>query len=97
MNTMAQGITAILTNIFTSASKLVFLMLAFTLCISFLMKMITQENFIYLCGSVFSYYFGVAQGSLSSNQQQLPPQPPRDPEALATNTAPAPTPITGVK
>lgn len=104
MNTIAGTITAILTNIFTSASKLVFLMIATTLCVAFFMKLISQENFIYLAGNVFSYYFGVAQGSVGA-QAPLPPQPPRDPEATPTavsvtkteTTTTAPPTVPGVK
>lgn len=106
MNTIANTITAILTNIFTSASKLVFLMIATTLCVAFFMKLISQENFIYLAGNVFSYYFGVAQGSIGA-QTPLPPQPPRDPEATAIaapiqvtetkTTTTAPPTVPGVK
>ena len=80
MSALAGLITAILTNIFTSASKLVFLMIAFTICMGFFMKLITQDNFMYIATSVFSYYFGVAQGTIGA-QSQLQPQPPRDPEA----------------
>lgn len=106
MNTLATTITAILTNIFTSASKLVFLMIATTLCVAFFMKLISQENFIYLAGNVFSYYFGVAQGSVGA-QAPLPPQPPRDPDAIAAapavsvtkteTTTTAPPTVPGVK
>jgi hypothetical protein len=90
MNTVGQTITAILTNIFTSASKLVFLMIATTLCAAFFMKLISQENFIYLAGNVFSYYFGVAQGQVGA-QTPLPPQPPRDPDAIHPEIPPATT------
>ncbi len=84
MSALASTITAILTNIFTSASKLVFLMIAFTICMGFFMKLITQDNFMYIATSVFSYYFGVAQGTIGA---QVPPQQPRDPEAVATMPA----------
>ncbi len=80
MGAISSTINSILNNLFTSASKLVFLMMAVALCIGFFMKLISQENFIYIVGSVFSYYFGVAQGSIGA-QTTLPPQPPRDPEA----------------
>ena len=89
MSTLATTVTAILTNIFTSASKLVFLGMAFTLCLAFLYGKISQENFIFIVGNVFSYYFGVAQGSIGA-QQPLPPQPPRDPDA----TPPVPATVT---
>ncbi len=106
MSAIASTITAILTSIFTSASKLVFLMIAVTVCVGLFNGKISQDNFIYLAVSVFSYYFGVAQGSVGA-QGNLPPQPPRDPEAVAvpvdvvtsktetTTTAPATVP--GVK
>ncbi len=83
MSALAGLITAILTNIFTSASKLVFLAIAFTVCIGFFMKLITQDNFMYIATSVFSYYFGVAQGTIGAQSQLPPPQPPRDTEAAA--------------
>jgi hypothetical protein len=65
MNSVATSITAILTNIFSSASKLVFLMIATTLCIGLFAGKITQDNFIYLAASVFSYYFGLSVGGSS--------------------------------
>ncbi len=108
MSALAGLITAILTNIFTSASKLVFLAIAFTVCIGFFMKLITQDNFMYIATSVFSYYFGVAQGTIGAQSQLPPPQPPRDPEAAATvpaavsvtkteTTTTAPPTVPGVK
>lgn len=105
MSTLANAITAILTNIFSSASKLVFLMIAATLCVGLFTKIISQENFIFLAGNVFSYYFGLTVGTATQ-----PPQPPRDPQALAAGLPPtgmvtsevkttstAPAPIPGVK
>jgi len=107
MSAMATTITAILTNIFTSASKLVFLMIAFTICMGFFMKLITQDNFMYIATSVFSYYFGVAQGTIGAQAQLPPPQPPRDPDAAAVapavsvtkteTTTTAPPTVPGVK
>ena len=80
MGAISSTINSILNNLFTSASKLVFLMIAVTICIGFFTKIIDQDNFMYIAGQVFAYYFGVAQGTIGS-QSNLPPQPPRDPEA----------------
>ncbi len=54
------------TEIFSSASKIVFLMVAFTVCAGFFFKLLTQDNFMYVATSVFSFYFGKAQEKLSS-------------------------------
>lgn len=87
MSELANNITAILTNIFSSASKLVFLMIALTLCVGLFAGKITQDNFIYLAASVFSYYFGLSVGSTST----LPPPVVKPPDG--TPVAPIPTTI----
>lgn len=67
--------SAIVTSIFGSASKLVFLMIALTVCISFLIHFLTQENFMWVVQSVMSFYFGRAAGLATAQ----PPQPSIDP------------------
>lgn len=86
MNTMAAGVVAILTNIFSSASKLVFLLIAITLCVGLFVGKITQDNFIYLAASVFSYYFGLSVGSTTTVTPSAPPH--------AENVPAAPPPVT---
>lgn len=44
-------------NILGSASKLVFLMLALTACVSFFMGMLESKDFMLLAGMAFAFYF----------------------------------------
>jgi len=76
MGATGNVISAILTNIFTSASKLVFLMIAITVCVAFFSNHLTQENFMWVAQSVLSYYFGKSQG-----ESEAKGMPPRDVES----------------
>ncbi|GIW70351.1 MAG: hypothetical protein KatS3mg101_1098 [Patescibacteria group bacterium] len=44
-------------KILTSASKIVFIMLALTACIGFFMKLLEAKDFMVLAGMAFSFYF----------------------------------------
>ena len=44
-------------NIVSSASKIVFILLALTACVAFFMGKLDQNNFMLLAGSAFAFYF----------------------------------------
>lgn len=44
-------------NILNSASKMVFIVLAFTACIAFVLKILPVDQFMLLAISAFSFYF----------------------------------------
>jgi len=44
-------------NIIESASKIVFILLALTACLGFLLGMLPVENFMILISSAFAFYF----------------------------------------
>ena len=46
-----------MTEIFKSASKIVFLMLAFTACIGFFLGKLDAKDFMVLSGMAFGFYF----------------------------------------
>lgn len=50
-------------EIFSSASKLVFLLLTFTACIGFMAQVFPVKDFKDLCLMAFSYYFAIKQVS----------------------------------
>ncbi len=83
-----------LTTIFSSASKIVFLAIAVCVCVGFLSGKLTQDNFMYIATSVFSYYFGVTVGSLPDSGKPMPMPlmpgpsiPPKDEEAAVAQVA----------
>ena len=55
-------------NILSSASKLVFLMLAVTACITFFLGKLESKDFMVLTGMAFSFYFSYK----SDNTNNLP-------------------------
>lgn len=57
-----------MTNIFKSASKVVFLLIALTVCIGFIIGKLPVEHFIGLVSGVFAFYFS---NKGSSNEQYL--------------------------
>ncbi len=60
-------------NILQSASKIVFLMVAFTACISFAMKILEAKDFMVLAMAAFSYYFAIKQpGSQNDSNEKIP-------------------------
>ncbi len=84
---------AAMSAIFSSASKLVFLMIAVTLCAGLFAGKISQDNFIYLAASVFSYYFGLAVGTTTQTPGQptpMPLQPGEEPERVTAIPVAAP-------
>jgi hypothetical protein len=44
-------------KIFASASKIVFLLIAFTACYGFVNGHLTENNFMILAGGVFAFYY----------------------------------------
>lgn len=46
-----------MSNILTSASKIVFIMLALTACISFYLGKLESKDFMVLAGMAFTFYF----------------------------------------
>jgi len=44
-------------RIFSSATKTVFLLIAITLCISFFFWLINGDQFIWIVGMVFAFYY----------------------------------------
>ena len=48
-----------ITEIFTSAAKIVFLMLAFTACIGLFVGKIEPKDFMVLAMAAFSFYFAM--------------------------------------
>lgn len=58
-------------EIWRSASKIVFLMIALTACIGLFLGKITSENFMILATGAFAYYFTKATPSESQIQTTL--------------------------
>ncbi len=82
----------VMTPIVSSASKIVFLLIALCVCIGFLTKLLTQDNFMYIATSVFSYYFGVTVGGLPDGGKPMPViAPPVIPPAAPEMAQAAPT------
>ena len=46
-----------LTTIFSSASKIVFILLALTACVGFFMHLLESKDFMVLASMAFGYYF----------------------------------------
>ena len=110
MKEMIAAFTAAVTALFASASKIVFLVIAFTACIGFLVGKLEAKDFMVLCIGVFGYYFGYKPsdqpmtpiGGTGTGTAALPPpvpgeQPPAPavPTATISGTGPAMAP--GVK
>lgn len=57
-----------MTNIFKSASKVVFLLLALTSCVGFIMKILPVEHFVALTSGAFAFYFS---NKGNSNEEYL--------------------------
>lgn len=45
-------------NILQSPSKIVFVMVALTVCVAFFMKLLEPKDFMVLAGMAFGFYFG---------------------------------------
>ena len=60
-------------KIMSSASKIVFILLAFTACIGFVLKLLPVDQFMLLCMGAFSYYF-----TLKNNDKTPPPSASAD-------------------
>ena len=65
---MIAAFTAAFTALFASASKIVFLMMAFTACLGFMMGKLDAKEFMVLLSGVFGYYFGY-----KPSDQPMPP------------------------
>lgn len=46
-----------MTEILTSAAKIVFILLTITACVAFLLGILEEQNFMYLTTAAFSFYF----------------------------------------
>ncbi len=74
-----------LSGLMGSPSNIVFLVIAATLCAGFFLKIVSQENFVYIAGQVFAFYFGKAQAkaqiadALMTPPPPIPPKPPTAP------------------
>lgn len=44
-------------EILRSASKIVFILITLTVCVSFIMGILSETNFMLLAGSSFTFYF----------------------------------------
>ncbi len=62
-------------DVLASPSNVVFLFIAATLCAGFFAKIVSQENFIYIAGQVFAYYFGKAQAKAQIADALMTPPP----------------------
>ncbi len=46
-----------MTNIISSASKIVFVLLAITACVGFFLRILETKDFMVLAGMAFTFYF----------------------------------------
>ena len=86
-----------ITALFVSASKIVFLMIAVTVCAGFFVGKLDPKDFMVLAGMVFVYYFNKPAGTQPAPESDPlpPPLPPTTVETHITQSAPASVP--GVK
>lgn len=56
-------------RIYSSATRLVFLLITLSACIAFFIGKLSQENFMLLATASFSYYFTKKQGD--GNEPQI--------------------------
>lgn len=68
--------TTRLAEMLASPSNAVFLAIAATLCICFFLNKVSQENFIYIAGQVFAFYFGKSQAKAQVAEALMTPPPP---------------------
>lgn len=54
-------------NIFTSASKIVFLLLAITACVAFFTGKLESKDFMLLAGMAFAFYFATPASGVSAS------------------------------
>lgn len=78
-------------GLLASASKLVFLGLAFTGCLGFLIGKLETKDFMMMIGMAFSFYFGK---SMPGGSDVTPANPPlvRRSTTVQETVTPAPTP-----
>lgn len=57
-------------KIFNSASRVVFLLVAATVCVGFALGVLSENNFMILAGGAFTYYFTRDKGNSSSPETQ---------------------------
>lgn len=55
-----------MTEFFSSAAKIVFVMVAITACAAFLLGMLEGKDFMALAMMAFAFYFGTPNGSNSN-------------------------------
>lgn len=59
-------------QVFSSASKLVFLMLSFTVCVGFMRGLLSSGDFMSLVGMAFVYYFTRAKKEKETGGPNVP-------------------------
>lgn len=59
-------------QIFSSASKLAFLMLVFTTCVGFMCFRLEASDFVYLAGLAFVYYFTRPKNNIQKGGSDVP-------------------------
>ena len=52
-----------MTNILSSASKIVFILLALTACVGFFLNLLESKDFMVLASMAFGYYFATKPSS----------------------------------
>jgi len=93
MKELIVAFTAAVTALFASASKIVFLVIAFTACLGFMLGKLEAKDFMVLCIGVFGYYFGYKPSDQPMSGTGLgtatlpPPVPGEQPPAPAIPTA----------
>ncbi len=68
-------------GLLSSPSNLVFLAIAATLCAGFFLHIVSQENFVYIAGQVFAFYFGRSQAK-NQVMEALMATPPAIPPSV---------------
>lgn len=61
-----------MSKILSSASKIVFLLMAVTVCVSFIIHGLSEANFMLLAGAVFTFYFSNKGEVKPTNDLQVP-------------------------
>jgi len=97
---------AAFTALFASASKIVFLMIAGTVCVGLFLKIIDPKDFLVLAGMVFTYYFTMQPAASqpvpppaapTDAVAAIPPLPPTLSETTTKTTTATPAMMPGVK
>lgn len=62
-----------MTNILSSATKIVFIMIALTLCIGFFIGKVDGKDFLIIVGMVFAFYYGTKSVTPTETTTTPPP------------------------